>query len=835
MTNLTTMPSPAAPAESPCTHCGLPTATARLGDLAFCCEGCRTVHGILQQAGLAGFYDLRDRLDAPASARPAAPQPQAVGRYAHFDDPAFLRDHLDRNVVSNGDQGAIELEIDGLHCAACVWLIERLPQLIDGVEATRVDFGRRRLRVTWNTTRARLSEIAGLLDRLGYAVSPVANIDGAIARRRHQRDLMRLAVAGALAGNVMLASIALYAADGTFIEPEYVDLFEWAIFALSLPAVTYGAWPFYRRAIAGLRMRMLHMDLPVSLGVAGGFIASAFATVFGYGHAYYDTITILVFLLLAGRALQTWGHERVWTSSDLMLALVPSAAHVVDGTGTRTVYSRSLSPGDRIRVPVGEAFPADGIIVEGRTHVDLGLLTGESEACARGIGDGVLAGARNVGERVDVTVERVGEQTRVGRLVATMANTTKPARIVRLADRLSGVFVASVLGLAVVAAIGWWFVDATRMFDVVVALLVVSCPCALGLATPATIWVARARAGQAGLLLRSADVIETLAAVRHLVLDKTGTLTRGRMQAELEWSDGGDWRGVVAALERGQAHPIAESLRIWAGTSTAANISSIVYEPGAGVHGRLAGEGTAQLGSPRWIDVTCPRARARVEEIAASGRTPVVLDVAGRTRAVFALGDEIRDDARAAISRLRNRGLILSIRSGDVHDVVAVVGQRLGITDARGDCSPEAKADEVTTIQNCAMLGDGINDAPALHAASVGIAVSGGAPAAMKVADVYLRRPDLTAVADLFDGAARTMALIRRGLAFSLLYNVAFAGLAIAGLITPLMAAILMPISSATVIANAVLGRSFGATQDCPTTHRPSPAPLRTTSSRVAA
>lgn len=792
----------------PCAHCGLP-APPREDGPSFCCAGCRAVHGLLHDAGLGSYYELRSGLEVEPSLHPAADDEDGLrARYAHLDDPEVARAH-------GVEPGRATLELAGLHCAACVWVLERLPRLHRGIEAARVDYGRGRIHLRWDPELTSLSTIAAALDRLGYPPR-LRSEDADVERgRRARRELWRLAVTGALTGNVMLLAFALYGGVGETdgVMARFMELLS---LALTIPSVTWGALPFYRGAWSGLRAGVLHMDLPISLGILAGFSASVVATLARTGEAYYDSVTALVFLLLVGRYVQQRGQQRVATRGELWHGLVPGVAERLEGDVWRRVYASMLRPGDRVRIDTGERVVADGRVVQGQGHVDLSMLTGESRPEPVGEGSHVHAGTVNTGPALEIQVESVGRDTRLGQVVERLGSAdAERAPVVRLADRLAGWFVATVIGLAVVGGVAWWLhAGPTRAFEVVVSLLVVSCPCALGLATPLALTVARGRAARAGFVVRSTAALEALAGARRVVLDKTGTVTEGRVRVV----DAGGPEQVVAlrlaaVLERDARHPLGAALRRWARDEgldlDVGPATDVVEHPGRGIEGRVEGR-RVRVGSPRWLELGAAGA-TRLDALLDRGATPVVVEVDGEIEAIIGLGDRIRPEANEIVHRLQARGYVLALRSGDHPRIVRAVADALGIEDARGGLAPEDKAAEVRGDPGCVMVGDGINDALALRSAAVGIAVGGGAEAALAVADVYLQEPGLQPLEELLGGARRSRSVVRRNLGFSLVYNVLFASLALAGLVTPLLAAVLMPLSSLTVVLGSLLQRSYGA------------------------
>ncbi|GAB4370292.1 MAG: heavy metal translocating P-type ATPase metal-binding domain-containing protein [Acidobacteriota bacterium] len=800
-----------------CAHCGLPVPAGliRAGEpRQFCCEGCRTVWGILHDEGLARWYALRE-------ASGAEPRPARVsGRsYEEFDDPAFAELHVR---AAPGGLLTCELYLEGVHCAACVWLVERLPRLVDGAVAVRLDVGRARARVTWDPTRTRLSAIARQLDRLGYPAHPFLGAEVEARARREDRGLLvRVGVAGAVAGNVMLIAVALYGGMFSGIDPALETFFRWASLVLTVPAVTWCASVFHRGALGALRARTLHMDVPVSLGIAAGFGWGAVNTVAGRGEIYFDSVTTLVFLLLVGRWLLRRQQRAAAGAAELLHALSPSVARLVADDGScRDVPVASLVPGMRVEVRAGETIPADGAVVEGRALVDRALMTGETVPVPVGPGDEVEAGTVDRSGRLVLEVRAAGARTRLGRLLALVEeHARRKAPVVQLADRLSAWFVAAVLLLAATTFALWVRTGVGTAVDHAIALLIVTCPCALGLATPLAVSAAIGRAARAGLLVKGGDAIERVARPGVALLDKTGTLTEGRLEV-VRWAGDEAVRPLVARLEACSAHPIARAL---AGADTAsgsdASLPAEVREStGAGISGRVDGRALV-VGAPEWVVRFCSSSPPEwfgpeIERATASGCTPVAVAADGAIVALAILGEPLRPGAKELVSRLRRHGYRVRLLSGDHPRTVRVVAARLGIaaTDALGGASPE---DKLRVVERAArkghvvMVGDGVNDAAALAAASAGVAIHGGSEAALAAADVYVTRPDLRLLDELFVGARRTLAVVRRNLAFSLVYNVVGAGLAMAGYIHPLLAALLMPASSLTVIVSSYRARTF--------------------------
>lgn len=804
---------PAAAART-CDHCGAAVPPSLIGEndaAQFCCAGCRAVWTVLHESGLDGYYAVQREAAAPG--RAATPSGRS---YAELDDPGFQG----RTCSATAD-GLLttELYLEGVHCSACVWLVERLPRLLPGLADIRLDLPRSRASLAWDPRVTTLSAVARLLDSVGYPPHPLRGLRALEVRRREDRAMLaRIGLAGAVAANVMGIAFALYGGMLSGIEPEFETLFRWASLAITVPSVIWGGGVFFRGAWAALRVRTLHMDLPISLGLIAGFLHGATSTIVGAGEVYFDSVATLIFLLLVGRYLQRRQQRAAADAAELLASLAPASARLIDGDAVRDVPIETLVAGARVEVRAGDTLPADGVVASGRSTLDVSLLSGESRPVDVGPGDRVHAGTLNVSGRLEVLVDSTGEDTRVGRLMKLVEeHARRRAPVVQLADRISGHFVAAVLLLAGLTVALWLPVDPSRAVEHAVALLIVTCPCALGLATPLAVSAAIGQAARAGLLVKGADVIEKLTHPGRLWLDKTGTLTSGRFTL-VHWAGDDDVKPLVAAVEAASSHPVARALVAALGTP-ATGVVDAIETTGRGMTGHVAGR-TVIVGSPAFVaGVVGPIPPAISEAVGGAtrdGLTPLVVAVDGVARAVAALGDPLRPDAAGALARLRQRGWRLGILSGDDRRVVAGAGRRLGLDggDVHGGVTPEEKLGAVRRALAegpVVMVGDGVNDSAALAAASVGIAVHGGAEAALAAADVFVTRPGVTPIAELFDGAHRAMRVVRRNLVFSLLYNVAGVALAMTGVLNPLVAAILMPLSSLTVIVSSYRARTFRA------------------------
>jgi Cu2+-exporting ATPase len=802
-------------AARPCAHCGLPVPEGFLephATFAFCCAGCRSAYAIIHEYGLDDYYGFADRRDSPV--RP-------TGRsYEEFDHDAFAALYVRARADGLAES---ELYLEGVHCASCVWLVERMPLAIPGVSNAELDVGRSRAHVVWDPAVTPLSSIARFLDSLGYPAHPFRGVKADQMRRREDRaSLAGIGVAGAIAGNVMMIALAIYAGWFGGIEREFERYFRWWSFLLATPAMLWPGRVFFRGAWSSLRRRSLHMDVPIALALAAGYLRGAVNTVRDSGPVYFDGVATLIFLLLVGRFLQQRAQRAAADAAELLFSLAPSTARVVDGDDVRDVPAEALLPGAVLDVRAGEALAADGVVTSGRSSMDQSLLTGESRPVAVAPGALVFAGTTNLSAPLRVRVTGAGETSRLGRILRDVEQSARRrAPLVRLADRLAGAFIAVVLALAAATWILWMGRDPSQALDNAIAMLVVTCPCALALATPLAMTVAIGRAARQGILIKGGDALERLAHPGRLILDKTGTLTEGRLEL-VAWEGPADVRPMVLALERHSRHPVAAALeRAWPREHRLA-ASDVAESIGGGLEGTVNGRRVV-VGKPTFVlerGRRTPRATQRFMSLDES-LTPVLVRVDDEIVGRACFGDPLRPEAARAIATLRARGWRVSILSGDDPRVVAAAARALGIPDrdARGGATPEEKRAEVERMLSDArragardpvvMVGDGVNDAAAIATATVGIGVRGGAEACLSAADVYLARGGLAPLVELERGARRTVNLIRLGIVFSLCYNALGAALALTGTIDPLIAAIVMPASSLTVVLTAWRGRTF--------------------------
>lgn len=782
-----------------CAHCTLPVppGLVREGEAhQFCCGGCRTVWELLHNQGLDGYYRLAERRETPVQ--------RSDREFAEFDHPAFQARYVRPGA---GELLETELYLEGVHCSACVWLVERVPLVVPGVTRAELEVGRALAHLAWDPTQTSLSVIARFLDTLGYRPHPFRGVHADRMRRRENRAMIaRIGVAGALAGNVMLLALAMYSGLLSGMDESFERYFRWLSLLLTTPALLWPGSVFFRGAIAALRTKALHIDLPIAIALAAGYARGLWNTVTDSGPVYFDVVAILVFLLLVGRFLQQRAQRAAADAAELLHAMAPAAARVVEGDAVRDVPTEALLPGMIIEVRPGDTVPADGIVVSGESALNAALLSGESRPVTVHRGERTWAGTINLTAPLRIRVEETGEASRVGRLLREMeAAARRRAPVVATANRLAGWFVAVTLGLAAITAALWWTTDSAAAIDHAIALLVVTCPCALALATPLAVSVGIGRAARVGILIKGGEALEVLGHGRGTIyLDKTGTLTEGRT-ALLSWTGPDQVRPLVLALEHHATHPIATGFQHAWRNLPHPEADTVRHTIGGGIEGRVNGRQVV-VGSPAFV-----RARARGDLVmpADPTLTPVLVAVDGVMVGVAGFGDPIRPDARSVLDTLRARGWRVRLLSGDAPAVAVAVGARLGFAEdeAHGAATPEDKLAVIEGVTGgpVVMVGDGVNDAAAMARATVGIGVKGGAEACLAVADVYLNQPGLAPLAELIERARLVLRTVRRNIAFALCYNAAGVTLAMLGVLDPLVAAILMPVSSVTVILHSWL------------------------------
>jgi len=689
-------------------------------------------------------------LSTPSAHAAPAAGADGAGIEAEYLRNCRVYDHegVQRSFVRRLEDGSSEasLMLEGIRCAGCALRNERQLQELPGVTQAEVNFSTHRARVRWDPDRVLLSDILAAVKRIGYEAHPYdPDAQEALLDSERRLALRRLGVAGAFGMQVMMIAVALYAGEWYGMEEGFRQVFNWVSLALTLPVLAYSARPFIFGALRDLRNRRVGMDVPVSLGLGIAFTGSVHATVTGAGAVYYDSVVMFVFFLLLARYLELMARRHSARLAEALVQPVPVMATRIDADGRHEVVPvAELAVGDRVLVVAGAQIPADGRVLEGRASVDEALLTGESRPMVKRVGDTVIGGSVNLDSPLHIEVEHAASDSMLSRILELVerARNERP-QLAHTADRIAGYFVAAVLVLAGLAALYWWQAAPERWLPITVAMLVVTCPCALSLATPTAITAATGALTRRTLIITGSNALEILARATRFVFDKTGTLTLGapRVVGVMPMSElpRAECLDVAAALERSSEHPVARALL--ADTHTDLVASDVINTPGGGLEGRVAGILYA-IGTPAFVQSrTGHRLSAPLHPPAGNAiASPVLLADSRAVRCAFFISDPVRPEAREVVDALARQGLSVSLYSGDSSAVAAEVAREAGIDDVSAELAPGEKLERVRALQFrgeiVAMVGDGINDTPVLSGADVSVAMGDGAQAARASADM---------------------------------------------------------------------------------------------------
>lgn len=828
---------------SSCYHCGLSAREYLYGTfngarLSFCCQGCLSVCGYIYGAGLESYYDRRDK-SRPSAPPPLPPLPSAA--------PAFE----DESVFTSAGKDVLEamLIIEGIHCAACVWLIEKAATRTPGVVDATVNFSTHRMKVRWRSPAASLDKILSRIVSLGYGAAPYdAEAVEAPLERKKNDVMVRLSIAafGTLA--TMFMAEGLYAGYFWGIETGYRSFLQWMSLIMTAPVVFYSGAPFMASAWAGLRMRTMTMDLPVALGALITFFYSAWATVAHRGDVYFDSASMFIFLILAGRYIEAAARKKAGSATARLASLKTAMATVIIGGVRASVPVKSVRPGDIVEVKPGEEVPLDGVVIDGESRVDESMLTGEPMPVIKAAGDRVCAATINTDGAFTFKVTEIGGDTRLSRIkrLVEEAQMSK-APIQKMADAIAAYFVPFILAAAAFTYIYWSSHDPSRAVIYAVAVLIITCPCALALATPAAILAGCGAAAREGVLIKSGEALEKVCKATHVVLDKTGTLTEGRMSVtDVVPAEGLTQDAVVATAapaELSSEHPLGKAVVAEAARRsirTDDKVEGFRAYPGRGVECLATGLAPEAGGAAKALravapispcvklrmlagnrdfmtdrGVTVPQYLIDAEKgLNAEGKT--VVYAAGQTSpdnecqiaGIIAVSDRLKPESPALVKELYCMGLKVTMLSGDSPAAAEAVARRIGIQDVRAGVLPEDKEKVVMSLQKdgdvVVMVGDGINDGPALARADIGMAIGSGTDLAIGSSDIILLNGNPMMVARALKISKKTMRTVRQNLWTSFVYNMVFTPLAALGYVVPVVAAVAMPLSSLAVIGNSV-------------------------------
>ena len=792
-----------------CFHCdepaeGSPPITLELSGQQryFCCEGCKAVCQTIRAEGLDGFYSFRTE---PA-VTPKKLTATEISRLRELDH-ALMQESFVAPV--KGGQEATLL-ISGITCSACIWLLEHHMAKQAGVLSFSVNHTTSRARLVWDASQAALSDLLIAIYQLGYSAKPYHADEAEQALKAENRStLVRLAVAGIGSFQSMMLAFPLYFELVNDVSADFIDFFRWFSLLVATPVVFYSARPFFSNAFRDVQSRHLTMDVPVATAIGLAYAASAWVTVVGGEEVYFESVCMFTFFLLLGRYIETRARYRAGLSGNSLVGFQPTVANRLTGEQTELVPAHQLQAGDIIRVRPGETLPADGVITSGQTTVDEAALTGEYLPETRNPGDQVHGGSVNGEHPFEMEVTRAGARTRLSGILRILdrVQAEKPP-VAQLADRLAGRFVGQVLLITPLIGLGWWLAGASNAFDIMLSVLVVTCPCALSLATPTAITSATLRLRKHGFLPTRGHTLESMQPVDTVVFDKTGTLTQG----ELHLVQTDTFTGVseneclrlAASLEQSSEHPIARAFRSY----PYANASDVQNHLGGGLSGKVEGKALV-IGHREFVEsqtATPPPAiePSRGVEVWLASSDPNNNQWLAR----FTLDDEPRPDAARAIQTLNQHGVRTLLLSGDRSAHVAAVAARLGITEAIGEASPEHKLEVLRRLidegRRVMMVGDGLNDLPSMAGADVSVAMGGAADLTQLNADAVLLSGQLSEIPRALEISHRMRRIIRQNMIWALAYNVLALPLAAAGFVPPWLAAIGMSLSSLVVVLNAL-------------------------------
>ena len=795
--------------QESCFHCGEPvpknsrfSVTVNDKKEKLCCPGCEAVANAIVFGGLESYYKFRTELPP----RPELSESE-LAELQVYDAPELLQEFVHRN-----ESGTAEatLAIDGITCAACAWLIENQINNLDGVEYTGVNLSAQRATLRWDMNKLPFSKLLAEFKSIGYSAQPwQANEQQQKLEKEQKTAIRRLIVAAIGSMQAMMFGISLEAGVlANFMEPELLILFQWLSFFVTTPVVVYSAWPFFKSALNELKNRRLNMDVPVSLAIGLGYTASVWALLTGTGELHFYAIAMFSFFLLFGRYIEMRTRHRIGNAGNALQDLIPQAAILLD-ENQQEVYlpSRNLKVGDLILVKPGHTLPIDGVIVSGHSSVNQATMTGEYLPVACYPGHQVLAGTQNIDSPLTVKVEKVGQDVRLASIsrLSERALAEKP-RIASLANKVSSYFVGALLIISVIVFTVWLGIDSSRAFWVLVALLVVTCPCALALATPTALAVANSTLARQGVLITRGHVLEGLAKADHIIFDKTGTLTEGRLELKsVHWLAAANdprqpqIKRYAAALEAQSEHPIARAFAEMRDPDLTAE--AIQAFTGKGLSGNIAGQ-EYRLGRAdfAWTQtVLTPPEQEGQWLLFADNQAPLCW---------FRLSDQLRPDTKTMLQALQAMGITFELLSGDQEGSVESIANELGITHYTASATPERKLEKLRELQQqgkqIIMVGDGVNDVPVLAGAQVSIAMGDATDLAKTSADTLLLSSHLIKIPQAIQKARMTNRIIKQNLMLSLVYNLIALPAASMGLVPPWLAAVGMTSSSLLVVLNAL-------------------------------
>lgn len=786
--------------KEPCFHCGLPVPdnTHFRVDFAgqskaMCCPGCEAVAMSIIENGLASFYTKRTAF---------SPQMELV--------PDALINDKDYDLASEHSSETVEtsLIIDGITCSACIWLLEKHLAKLPGVSSFTINYATRRASVKSDSTQVKLSQILSAVREVGYQAYPYDEGKQQEQLNKERKGFIsKMAVALFCGMQVMMITIGLYLSGTEGMDPVMLEFLRWVSCFFTVPVLLFSAKPFFQAAWRDLKQLRPGMDVPVSLGILGAFFASLLSTVLNEGETYYESVCMFVIFLLLARYIEFLTRLYAVQSSERISQASPVTALQRNGKGQfETVLASTLKIADVVQINAGAVIPADSCVISGKTAVDESILTGENEPVAKAVGSLLLGGSHNIESVVFAQVSCVGEQSTLSTITRLVdrAHAEKPAWVQR-ADRFAVVFVWGIILVTGLTAWHGWVNEVADWFSISLSVLVVTCPCALSLATPTAYTAAMSALFERGVVVTQGSALEVLASSDHIVFDKTGTLTEGSMRivactilGQLNESQA---RDIAECLEQYSDHPIANAFKQKSSASKLP-VSNIEYKNGAGLSGVIDGQ-QYYLGSKSFIEKS---SGTTVDVLSLKG-TPVILSNEREVLAIFEIHDVVRTGVPEMIEHLLSSGKGVSLLSGDHFSSVQWLAKKVGIEQYWSDLSPLDKLDKLESIQatgtKVVMVGDGVNDAPVLAKADVSISVTGASQLARASSDILILGDDMKNIQQVLALSSTTNAIIRQNLCWALLYNIGALPIAIMGYIEPWQAALGMSVSSLVVVLNS--------------------------------
>jgi P-type Cu2+ transporter len=770
-----------------------------------CCPGCEAVANQLVEFGLTNYY--RHRTTLPK--KPGSLIPETLKKLNAFNDP-----QIQSEFVSNNDDSSKEarLIIEGISCPACIWLIESRLAKLKGVKQVSVNYSTQRCRIVWQEDEIHLSEILTAITQLGYNALPYNHkLRELIYENERKTQLLRLGIAGLFGMQVMMIAIALYFGDVSGIEKQYRIFFYWISLLLSLPVLLFSGRPLFAGALRDIKNKRPGMDIPIALGLSIAFCSSLWSTLQQSGHVYYDSIVMFIFFILAGRYFEFISRKKSTAYLDKTSSILPLYATRINANGEKeNIVLSKLSISDNILVKPGEVIPVDGMVYEGHSSVNESIITGESLPITKYPGTNVIGGSTNNESPLFIEIKNIGEHTILSHIsrIIDKASSNKPATI-QLANKIVSSFISVLLMMTCLVALYWYHVDQTQWLEITIAVLVVSCPCALSLATPTAMSSAASTFMQNGIALINNDAIEKIAKSNCFVFDKTGTLTKGKL--ELEHIDIFNTNfnkyfvlSIATALESASEHPLAKAIDKAAKNIEATSANNIKNYPGLGVSGFINEQWF--IGTQRFIKEHCSENTFNQQASTHSLRKIFLANSESVIAALY-FNDELRDSSQNLIDYLKKQGKKIILMSGDHDSIVKQVANKLNIDKYYTNLKPEDKLNNIAKLQQqnyqVCMVGDGINDAPAFAQADVAIAMTEASDITKLNADMLLLNNKIDTLKTMLKIVSKTNRTIRINFIWALAYNLTALPFAMMGYIAPWMAALGMSLSSLIVVINA--------------------------------